>query len=41
MADTELPVVTLHLDIEPNDPRLFPPVDGNTQPKVDINVPVE
>lgn len=29
-----------HLDVDPNDPRVVnPTVDGNDQPKVDINVP--
>lgn len=31
--------VTFNLDVDPNDPRNFPPVDGNTQPVVDINKP--
>jgi len=32
--------VVQHLDVDANDPRLFPVVDGNTQPKVDINKPL-
>lgn len=31
--------VVVNLDVDPNDPRKFPPVDGNTQPVVDINKP--
>jgi hypothetical protein len=31
--------VTVNLDVDANDPRKFPPVDGNTQPVVDINKP--
>lgn len=31
--------VTTNLDVDPNDPRLKPIVDGNTQPVIDINVP--
>jgi hypothetical protein len=30
--------VTQHLDVDPNDPRSLPVVDGNELPKVDINV---
>lgn len=32
--------VTVNLDRDPNDPRNFPVVDGNSQPDVDINEPV-
>lgn len=31
--------VVQHLDRDLNDPRNFPIVDGNTQPKIDINKP--
>lgn len=31
--------VVVNLDLDPNDPRKFPPVDGNTQPVIDINKP--
>lgn len=31
--------VTVYLDRDPNDPRSFPIVDGNTQPVIDINKP--
>jgi len=31
--------VVQHLDRDPNDNRNFPPVDGNTQPVIDINKP--
>ena len=31
--------VVQHLDVDANDPRNFPPVDGNTQPVIDINKP--
>lgn len=33
--------VTVNLDVDPNDPRKLPVVDGNDQSVVDINVPVE
>jgi transcription termination factor Rho len=33
--------VEVHLDKDLNDPRNKPTVDGNSQPVVDINVPVE
>jgi len=33
--------VTVNLDVDPNDPRKKPIVDGNELPVVDINVPVE
>ena len=33
-------VVETHLDRDPNDVRLKPPVDGNSLPVVDINVPL-
>ena len=32
--------VVEHLDVDLNDPRLKPIVDGNTQPVVDINLPL-
>lgn len=32
--------VVVNLDVDPNDVRKKPPVDGNTQPKVDINIPL-
>ena len=32
--------VTVNLDVDPNDPRKLPVVDGNDQPVVDINEPV-
>ena len=36
----EVAHVTEHLDVDPNDPRVVnPTVDGNSQPKVDINEP--
>lgn len=32
--------VTENLKVDPNDPRVLnPTVDGNDQPKVDINIP--
>jgi len=31
--------VVQHLDVDANEPRKFPPVDGNTQPVIDINKP--
>lgn len=37
----EIQHVVSHLDRDPNDPRVQnPTVDGNTQPKVDINEPL-
>ena len=33
--------VTEDLSVDPNDPRVVnPTVDGNSQPKVDINIPL-
>jgi len=32
--------VVFHLDKDPNDPRLKETVDGNSQPVVDINLPL-
>lgn len=32
--------VTVNLDVDPNDPRKIPAVDGGSQPKLDINKPI-
>lgn len=32
--------VSVNLDVDPNDPRKHPAVDGGSQPKVDINKPI-
>lgn len=36
-----IPHVTVNLDIDPNDPRNLPAVDGAKLPVVDINVPIK